>query len=236
MIWMFRSETSRHAARIDVAAAAATLREQLTVVRDVTEALGPDVPEWDGARARAKETYEQFFSTVRELPRLERKLAAQWEYAASMTYWYIRGDRSFAPLEERAAALLSTLPDGVDIVAAQEVIDAIIHRSEVAVRGPSQRRTGGNATDPTVIDQKGLRGRIADDRTRLKFQELLGPQTATLRQAHRYFFPWIEETLTYLSEPRTHTELEGIAEQWRSERDKYIDGNPENANIIIGST
>lgn len=234
MIWMLRSETSRRAVRIDVTDAAATLREQLTVVRAVTEALGPDVPEWDGARARAKVTHKQFFSAVKHLPSLERKLAAQWEHAASMTYWYISGDRSYAPLEKRAAALLTTLPDGLDRAAAREVIDAITHHTEIAVRGLSPHRTDDNDTAPTMVDRNGLRDRIANDRTRLRFQEMFGPQTATHRQAHRHYFPWIEETLIYLSEPRTHTELEAVAEQWRHERDKYVHDNPQNANITIG--
>lgn len=68
MIWMLRSKASRRTARIDVAAAAAMLREQLIVVRDVTEALGAGVPEWDGARARAEVTHEQFVSAVSRLP------------------------------------------------------------------------------------------------------------------------------------------------------------------------
>ncbi|WP_214514931.1 hypothetical protein [Rhodococcus sp. WY5] len=236
MIWMFRSEASRHAARIEVAETAETLREQLSVVRDVTEALGPDVPEWDGARTRAKVTYEKFFTAVGHLPRAERKLAVQWEHAASMTYWYVTGDRSFAPLEERAAGLLATLPEGLDRSAAREMVDAIIHHTELALRSLSPRRTDDNDETPTVVNQKGLRDRIADDRARLTFQGTFGTETVALRQAHRHYFPWITETLTYLSEPRSRTELEAVAEQWRNERVKYVYDNPQNANITIATT
>lgn len=233
MIWMFRFKASRHTARIDVVTAAAMLREQLIVVRDVTEALGAGVPEWEGARARAEVTHEQFVSAVSRLPRLERKLAARWEYAASMTYWYITGDRAFALVEERAAALLATLPDGLDRPAAREVIDAVMHQAEIGVRGRSSRRTDVTDEAPTMLNQKELRVRIASDRIQLKLQELLGPDTATLRQAHRHFLPWIEEALNYLAEPRSRTELEAVAEQWQNERVKYLHDNPENANITI---
>lgn len=235
MIWMLRSKPNRQALRVDVAATAATLREQLAVVRDITEAFGPHGPESEDARERAKSTHEHFLSAASRLPSVERQLAAQWEHAASMTYWYITGDRGFAPLEEQAADLLATLPDGLDHAAAREVVDAIIHRGEIAVRGLSERRTDNQDTAPTVVDQKGLLDLIADDRARLTLQEVFGPETATFRQARRHFLLWIEETLTHLSEPRTHTELEVVAEQWRSERAKYIDGNPEQANITIGN-
>lgn len=236
MIWMFRSKASRRAARIDVVTAAAMLREQLIVVRDVTEALGPGAPEWEGARARAEVTHEQFLSAVSRLPRLECKLAAQWEYAASMTYWYITGDRAFALVEERAAALLATLPDGLDRPAAREVIDAVMHQAEIGVRDRSSRGTDDRDEAPTMVNQKELRDRIANDRTQLKFQELLGPETATLRQAHRHFLPWIEDTLNYLAEPRPVPELEAVAEQWRNERVKYLHDNPQNANVTITPT
>lgn len=140
---------------------------------------------------------------------------------------------AFALVEERAAALLVTLPDGLDRPAAREVIDAVMHQAEIGVRGRFSRRTDVTDEAPTMVNQKELRDRIAKDRTQVKLQELLGPETATLRQAHRHFLPWIEEALNYLAEPRSVTELEAVAEQWRSERVKYLHDNPKSANIII---
>lgn len=233
MIWMLRSKTSRHAARAEVVAIAATLREQLIVVRDVTATLDPDEPEWDRARERAKVTHEQFFSAVRHLPRFERRLAAQWEFAAAMTFWYITGDRSFAPVEKRAAALLATLPDGVDRSSAREVIDATTHHAEMGNRGRSSRRGDDNDWAPTVVNQKGLRERIANDRNLLMLQGTLGPDTATLRQAHRHFLPWLEDMTSYLAEHRSQVELETVADQWRIEREKYVYDDHQSANVVI---
>ncbi|KPH20730.1 MULTISPECIES: hypothetical protein [Rhodococcus] len=233
MIWMLRSKPSRYALRVDVAATSATLREQLIDVRDVTAAIDPEDPRWSAVRMRAKETRTHFFSAALRLPRVERQLAFQWEHAAAMTYWYITGDRGFGPLEEQAAKLLAALPDGLDVTAAEETVDAIGHRSEMAIRRTPKVGRSRKGRSPTVVDQKGLRDRIANDRAGLAFQDIFAPQTATSRQAHRHYFPWIAGTLDYLSKPRSRFELEAVLAQWRNEREKYIDTNREATDIVI---
>ncbi len=108
--------------------------------------------------------------------------------------------------------------------------------TELSLRSLSPRRTDDNDEASTVVNQKGLRDRIEDDRARLTFQGTFGTETVDLRQAHRHYFPWITETLTQLSKPRSRTELKAVAEQWRNERVKYVYDNPQNANITIATT
>ncbi|MDV6271797.1 hypothetical protein [Rhodococcus globerulus] len=230
---MLRSKAGRYALRGEVAAAAATLREQLIAVRTLTESGELQGPRLDAARMRAKPTRDYLLGAAMRLPKVERQLAYHWEHAAAMTFWYSSGDRGFAPAEKQAAALLATLPDGVDSRAAQESIDAISNRAEQSVLNSAPRgRTTALCIAPVVVDQKGLRDQIADDHTRLKYQDVAVPNTATMLRAHQEYFPWIAHTLTHLSEPRTHAELEDIAQQWRSERGKYIDNTP---HIAIGT-
>ncbi|WP_347871360.1 hypothetical protein [Rhodococcus sp. (in: high G+C Gram-positive bacteria)] len=130
MIRMPRAKARRQALRYEVAATAATLREQLIAVRTITESGEGHGPRVDAARMRAKPTRDLFRYAAMRLPHLERQLTCRWEHAAAMTFWYNSGDRSFAPEERRAGALLATLPHGLDIRAAQETIDAISNRTE----------------------------------------------------------------------------------------------------------
>ncbi|MCD2108146.1 hypothetical protein O4214_25115 [Rhodococcus erythropolis] len=228
MIWMPCSKARRQALRHEVAATAATLREQLILVRTITESGESHGPRSDAARMRAKPTRDHFRYAAIRLPHIERQLACHWEHAAAMTFWYNSGDRGFAPEERRAGALLATLPYGLDTHAAQESIDAISNRAEAPLRHQATPHTTTTAVHGAlaVVDQKGLRDRIADDHTRLKYQDVEVRDTATMLRAHHHYFPWIAHTLTYLSEPRSHAELEHIARQWRSERANYLDTAP----------
>ncbi|WP_347875790.1 hypothetical protein [Rhodococcus sp. (in: high G+C Gram-positive bacteria)] len=223
---MPRAKARRQALRHEVAATAATLREQLTLVRTITESGEPHGPRIDAARMRAKPTRDLFRYAAIRLPHLERQLACHWEHAAAMTFWYNSGDRSFAPEERRAGALLATLPHGFDARAAQESIDAINNRTEALLHPALPHTTTPVHGALAVVDQNGLRDRIADDHTRLKYQDVEVRDTATMLRAHHHYFPWIARTLTYLSEPRPRAELEHIARQWRSERANYLDTTP----------
>ncbi|MDV6276537.1 hypothetical protein R3Q06_23845 [Rhodococcus erythropolis] len=228
MIWMLRSKAGRCALRGDIAAAADTLREQLIVVRTITESGELHGPRLDAARMRAKPTRDYLLAAAIRLPKVERELTYHWEHAAAMTFWYSSGDRGFAPAEKQAAALLATLPDGVDSGAAQESIDAFSNRTEQSVLSSALRgRTTALFAAPVVIDQNGLRDRIVDDHTRLKYQDVAVPDTASMLRAHREYFPWMAHALRRLSEPRTQAELEDIAQQWCSERGKYIGNTPD---------
>lgn len=240
-MWMPRAKARRQALRYEVAATAATLREQLILVRTITESGEGHGPRSDAARMRAKPTRDHFRYAAIRLPHLERQLAYHWEHAAAMTFWYNSGDRSFAPEERRAAALLATLPYGLGTHAAQESITDISNRTE-ALLHPAAPHTTTTTVHGTlaVVDQKDLRDRIADDHTRLKYQDVAVRDTATMLRAHHHYFPWITHTLTYLSEPRSHTELEHITRQWRSERANYLDTAPpitiEAPQVIAGSS
>ncbi|MDZ7917364.1 MAG: hypothetical protein U5O16_36985 [Rhodococcus sp. (in: high G+C Gram-positive bacteria)] len=232
MMWMPRAKARRQALRYEAAATAGTLREQLILVRTITESGESHGPRIDAARMRAKPTRDLFRYAAMRLPHLERQLACHWEHAAAMTFWYNSGDRSFAPEERRAGALLATLPHGLDTRAAQDSIDAINNRAE-ALLHPAPLHTSATAVHGAlVVDQKGLRDRIADDHTRLKYLDVEVRDTATMLRAHHHYFPWIARTLTYLSEPRTRAELEHIARQWRSERANYLDTTPPIAITI----
>ncbi|GAB6919759.1 hypothetical protein JCM9803A_02090 [Rhodococcus erythropolis] len=83
------------------------------------------------------------------------------------------------------------------------------------------------------MDQQGLRERMSNDRTRLKFDEILDPDSANSRRAARDFVPWLDEALDYLAATRTHEELEAVAGRWRSARNKYIHDNPHYADVVI---
>ncbi len=184
MIWMLRSKPSRYALRVDVAVTVAELRRQLVIVRDVTESgkAGPDT--LNAVRLHAKPTRDHFLTAAMRLPRMERELAFRWDHAAAMTYWYLHGDRGFAPLEEQAAALPASLPDGVDTAAAEATIAAIHDRTETPILRVPWRGTTDRDRTPDEVDQQGLRERISNDRTRLKFDEILDPDTANSRRAH----------------------------------------------------
>ena len=213
----------------------------MITVCTITESGEGHGPRVDAARMRAKPTRDLFRYAAMRLPHLERQLACRWEHAAAMTFWYNSGDRSFAPEERRAGALLATLPHGLDTRAAQETIDAISNRTETPLLHPTPLHTSATTVHGAlVVDQNGLRDRIADDHTRLKYQDAAVRDTATMLRAHHHYFPWIAHTLTYLSEPRARAELEHIARQWRSERSKYLDTAPpitiEAPQVIPGSS
>lgn len=233
MIWMLRSKPSRYAVRVDVAVTVAELRRQLVIVRDVTESgkAGPDT--LNAVRLHAKPTQDHFLTTAMRLPRMERELAFRWDHAAAMTYWYLHGDRGFAPLEEQAAALLASLPDGVDTAAAEAIIAAIHDRTETPILRVPWRGTTDRDRTPDEVDQQGLQARIFNDRTRVKFDEILDPDSANSRRAARDFVQWLDEALDYLAATRTHEELEAVAGRWRSARNKYIHDNPHYADVVI---
>ncbi|MDV6272364.1 hypothetical protein R3Q06_02515 [Rhodococcus erythropolis] len=76
----------------------------------------------------------------------------------------------------------------LDTHAAQESIDAIGNRAEAPLRHPAPRTPHTTAVHGAlvVVDQKSLRDRIADDHTRLKYQDVDVRDTATMLRAHHH--------------------------------------------------
>jgi len=136
-------------------------------------------------------------------------------------------------LEVQAAELLAGLPDGVDTAAAEATIAAIHDRTETPIPRVPWRGNMDRVRTPDEVDQQGLRERMSNDRTRLKFDEILDPETANSRRAARDFVPWLDLALDYLAVTRTHAELAAVAGRWRSARNKYIHDNLHYADVVI---
>lgn len=104
-------------------------------------------PRGGAARDTARATTSQLFTAIRRLPLIERRLVDRWYFATGNTFWYMSGDRGYAPLEARAAELIATLPDGLDVSAAVEVADESgfpgLGAQPYGVDGLRQTFTGG---------------------------------------------------------------------------------------------
>ncbi|BDB63514.1 hypothetical protein [Rhodococcus sp. RDE2] len=229
--WTLRTPTSRYAIRVRAAATVAQLRTELVAVH----ATGRDVedPAWESARDTARATTAQLFTATGRLPLIERRLVDKWYFATGHTFWYMTGDRGYAPLEARAAELIAALPDGLDRVAAVEVIEEITHRVEMSARQPAtapNRWANRWANRSPVADQAEVAWRMKCDRTTILASQIIGSSATNV--AIRQYIPWLDETLEAMSTPMSTPDVVRLAEQWRERRRPYT-SNPDWADLII---
>ncbi|TCN51619.1 hypothetical protein EV641_1096 [Rhodococcus sp. SMB37] len=225
--WALRPRSSRYAIRVHVAATVAQLRSELLTVHAVGKNF--EDPAWESARDTARATTAQLFTAIRRPPLIERRLVDRWYFATGHTFWYMSGDRGYAPLEARAAELIATLPDGLDTSAAVEVADEIDHRVEISVRKPSKAPKRWANRSP-VAGQAEVAWRMKCDRTTILASQLVGSRATSV--AIRNYIPWLDEALETMSTPMSTPDVARLAEQWRERRRPYT-SDPKWADLII---
>lgn len=215
-----RTET---AALVTQARVALAQQQELVRIAEITDS-DDDRLLADAARARCRDQLSAIGNAVGALPKLERRMAAAWDHAAVMTWWYRSSDhQGWAPIEAQVAQVIARLPDGIDTDTALAVIDAASHRCEYELkhRRKAAEQSPSMPDEPKTITQRQLVRLLRADLTGAGLEGFMS-SSARGREAERHFVPWLSEATAELAHPQSQERLDEIITRWRELRTQFF--------------